>query len=220
MRRILLILTIVLAFSSAALSSAALSSAAMAQTGGQFCLRAYEDRNGSGTFDSGEPFITRGVSANLLNAENVVVASALMDDSPNAAQGVICFQFLTPSQYSLTVTSADFTATTPDTFTASIGAGTLPTVVEYGAQRMAVEPMVTPTNRDIVPADQRDLVQRLVLSGLGTLLVVAGMIVLGVFIYLVGFRSRAVATPERPPTTGSMPKVQITDTAEVKKTQL
>src|SRR5262245_7793624 len=128
MRRVLLILTIALA----------LSSAAMAQTGGQFCLRAYEDRNGNSQFDSGEPFITRGVSADLLNGENVVVASALMDDSPNAAQGVICFQFLTPGQYSLTVTSADFTATTPDTFTASIGDGTLPTVVEYGAQRAAV----------------------------------------------------------------------------------
>jgi hypothetical protein len=194
------------------------SGAAMAQTGGQFCLRAYEDRNGNSEFDSGEPFITRGVSANLLNAENIIVASALMDDSPNAAQGVICFQFLTPGQYSLTVTSADFTATTPDTFTASIGEGTLPTVVEFGAQRMAVEPVTTPTNRDIVPADQRDMLQRIVLSGLGSLLVVAGMIVLGVFIYLVAFRNRAAApVAERTPITGSIPTVKITDTAEIKK---
>lgn len=192
-----------------------LSSAAMAQTGGQFCLRAYEDRSGNSQFDSGEPFITRGVSANLLNAENVIVASALMDDSPNAAQGVICFQFLMPGQYSLTVTSADFTATTPDTFTASIGEGTLPTVVEYGAQRSAVEPVVTPASSEILPADQRDILQRIVLSGLGSLLVVAGMIVLGVFIYLVGFRNRPA--PERTPTTGSIPTVTITDTAEIKK---
>lgn len=209
MRRVLFILTIVLA----------LSSAAMAQTGGQFCLRAYEDRNGNSQFDSGEPFITRGVSADLLNGENIVVASALMDDSPNAAQGVICFQFLTPDQYSLTVTSADFTATTPDTFTASIGDGTLPTVVEYGAQRMAIAPAATSTSREILPVDQRNVLQRIVLSGLGSLLVVAGMIVLGVFIYLIAFRNRraTIPVPTRTPTTGSIPTVKMTDTAEIEK---
>jgi hypothetical protein len=207
MRRVLFILIIAFAF----------SSMAAAQTGSQFCLRAYEDRNGNSQFDSSEPFITRGVSVNLLNAENIIVASALMDDSPNAAQGVICFQFLTTGQYSLTVTSADFTATTPDTFTASIGEGTLPTVVEYGAQRSAVEPVVTPSSSEILPADQRDMLQRIVLSGLGTLLVVAGMIVLGVFIYLIAFRNRAAPAPERTPTTGSIPPVKMTDTAEIKK---
>jgi hypothetical protein len=205
MRRVLIILIIVLA----------LSSITKAQTGGQFCLRAYEDRNENSQFDSGEPFITRGVSANLLNAENIVVASALMDDSPNAAQGVICFQFLTPGQYSLTVTSADFSPITADTFTASIGEGTLPTVVEYGAQRAAVEPLPTPANREFIPADQRDILQRIVLSALGALLVVAGMVVLGVFIYLIAFRNRPA--PGRTPATGSIPAVKITDTAEIKK---
>lgn len=196
--------------------------AAAAQTGGQFCLRAFEDRNGNGVFESGEPFLTRGVSANLLNAEGVIVASALMDDSPNAAQGVICFQFLTEGQYSMVISSPEHTATSLDTVSAAISTGTLPTVVEYGAQRLVVEPDPTaaPSLEQILQ-EQRDLLQRLVLSGLGSLLAMAGMIVVGVFIYLLAFRGRHApqTTPAalQTPTTGSMPAVKISDTGELKK---
>ena len=116
-----------------------MSSTAMAQSGGQFCVRSFEDRNANGTIDAGEPLLTGGVSADLLNAENVVVASALLSESPTAAQGVICFQFLSPGQYTMIVTSADYAPTTPNTVTAAISEGTLPTVVEYGGQRMTVE---------------------------------------------------------------------------------
>jgi hypothetical protein len=194
-----------------------------AQTGGQFCVRAYEDRNSNAQFDLSErePFITRGVSADLLNAENIVVASALMDTAPTAAQGVICFQFLEAGQYSIVVTSADYSPTTPDTFTASISDGTLPTVVEYGAQRMAASESATNTSTQPVSIlDQRDVLQRIVLSALGSLLVVAGMIVLGVLIYLVAFRRADAAVTDyyqRPPTTGSTPSVNIIDTTELEK---
>ena len=58
-----------------------------AQTGGQFCVRSFEDRNGNSTLDPGEPLLTSGISANLLNAESVIVASALLADSPTAAPG-------------------------------------------------------------------------------------------------------------------------------------
>jgi hypothetical protein len=194
-----------------------------AQTGGQFCVRAYEDRNGNAQFDLNErePFITRGLNADLLNAENIVVASALMDTAPTAAQGVICFQFLEAGQYSIVVTSADYAPTTPDTFTASISDGTLPTVVEYGAQRIAASEAVTNTsNKPASILDQRDTLQRIVLSALGALLVVAGMTVLGVLIYLVAFRRAAASTSDyypKPPTTGSTPSVKLIDTAELEK---
>jgi hypothetical protein len=58
---------------------------AAAQTGGQFCVRAFEDRNGSGARDGGEPLLTRGLAVNLLNAEGVTVASGLLESSPTAA---------------------------------------------------------------------------------------------------------------------------------------
>jgi hypothetical protein len=199
-----------------------------AQTGGQFCLRAYEDRNGSGALDSGEPFLTRGVSANLLNADNLVIASALMDDSPNAAQGVICFQFLEAGQYSLQVTSVDYEPTTPDTFTASISESALPTVVEYGARRAALEMTPSASTVSATQPDQRDSLGRIVLSGLGALVVMASMAVFGALVYLVAFRQRRPALQVPPiaaPTdytktpTGSMPPVEETDTSEIKPVQ-
>ncbi|MBZ0279084.1 MAG: hypothetical protein K8I60_23260, partial [Anaerolineae bacterium] len=105
-----------------------------AQSGGQLCVRAFEDRSGNGTLDAGEPLLTRGISVNLLDASNVTVASALMDESPTSAQGVICFQGLPGGQYTVAITSAEYTATTPDLITTTIAADGLPTVVEYGGR--------------------------------------------------------------------------------------
>jgi hypothetical protein len=192
----------------------ALNGAVQAQTGGQFCVRAFEDRNGSGTLDAGEPLLTGGISADLLNAENVVVGSALLSESPNRAQGVICFQFLTPGQYSLIITSADYAPTTPNTVTASIAEGTLPTVVEFGGQRLAMEPAAnitgqTDTVRNLTGLANldRDTLPRIVLSLLGALVVVAGMVVLGAIIYLL-FLRRPQTYPSRPPTTGGLKPVE------------
>ncbi len=194
--------------------------AVQAQTGGQFCLRAYEDRNGSTTLDAGEPALTRGVGANLLNADNLVIATALMDDSPNAAQGVICFQFLEAGQYSLLVTSADYQPTTLNTFTASISEGALPTVVEYGATRISMEPTPAASTSTTAPDDQRDTLGRIVLAAFGALVVMASMAVFGVLIYLVAFRRQPV--PLQVPRdasktpTGSIPAVDLSDTSEIK----
>lgn len=196
-----------------------LSSVVQAQTGGQFCVRAFEDRNGNGSIDAGEPLLTGGISADLLNAENVVVGSALLSESPNRAQGVICFQFLAPGQYSLIITSANYSPTTPNTVTASIVAGSQPTVVEFGGQRLALEPAANPTPaRDLasnitsVISLDRDALPRIVLSVLGTLVVIAGMVVLGAVIYLLFLRRPAPAAPAypvRPPTTGGLKPVPM-----------
>lgn len=181
-----------------------------AQTGGQFCVRAFEDRNGNGQMDSGEPFLTRGVSVNLLNAQNVTVASGLLDNSPTAAQGVLCFQFLEAGQYSLEITSPDFNATTPSTVTASISEGSIPTLVQYGGQRITDAPIIT----DETTATDEEMLPRLVLSGLGALLVLAGMAVLGMIIYLMAFRQRVPARPyyaasPPTPTPSDMPPVVL-----------
>jgi hypothetical protein len=186
-----------------------LAAPALAQTGAQFCVRAYEDRNGNQLLDPGEPFLTRDVAAALVDAGGVVIASALMDDSPTAAQGVICFQFLPPGQYSMQITSAVYTPTTPDTVTASIGTGTLPTVVEYGARRadeLTAAPAPTATGGFALPDSG---VVRAGLSLLGALGVMVLMGIVGLFIYLVMGRTRPAPQPQaaaparRPPTTGS-----------------
>lgn len=185
---------------------------AHAQTGGQFCVRAFEDRNGNGQLDSGEPFLTRGVSVNLLNADGVAVASALLDSSPTAAQGVICFQFLQAGQYTLEITSPDFTPTTPGSVTASITEGTLPTVVQYGAQRVVVATATPAAAAEIDLLDEENL-PRLVLSALGALVVLAGMVVLGVLIYLVALRRpSAPAAYGPPPSSTRTPTVTLDET--------
>jgi hypothetical protein len=193
---------------------------AQAQTGGQFCVRAFDDLNGNGILESGEALISNGISADLLNSDQIVIASALLSESPTALQGVICFQMLAQGQYSLVVTAAEYTATTPNMLTASISDGNPPTVMEFGARRLdqsaEVEAAPVPQFSD------RETLARLVLSGLGTLVAVAAMVVLGALIYLFVVRPRpqaeaplAYAAPvpstdeAATPTPGTTPRVDV-----------
>lgn len=188
-----------------------------AQTGGQFCVRSFEDRNGNGTLDSGEPLLTGGISVNLLNTENVVVASALLADAPTAAQGVVCFQFLAPGEYSIAVTSPDYQPTTDSLFSTTIGEGTLPTVVAFGGKRIVSDEAAASPAAGVSasPLDE-ELIQRVVLALLGALLVMAGMIVLGALIYLLFFRNRGPAYRQPVPATGAMRPVEpAEDTDEI-----
>jgi hypothetical protein len=114
---------------------------ASAQSGGQICVRAFEDRNGSGSLDSGEPLLIGGISVSLLDQSGTTVASGLLDESPTAAQGVICFQSLPAGQYSVVITSS-YVATTPETININLADDSLPTVVEYGGQLVGQYPIV------------------------------------------------------------------------------
>ncbi|MEO8607955.1 MAG: SdrD B-like domain-containing protein [Chloroflexota bacterium] len=208
MRRLICILTLAFAISSTA--------AAAQQTGGQLCVRSFEDRNGNGKLDAGEPLLTRGVSINLLDAGGITVASALLDTSPTAAQGVVCFQFLAAGQYSVVVTSADFNATTPATVTTTIQDDSVPTVVEFGGQRIGT-PTLAPAGSAAAPQTSEDELVRLVISIVGAIIVVAGMVFLGILVYAIAFRGRrpsqqAALDPRT--TTGSMRAVQTRDTSE------
>ncbi len=183
--------------------SLGITGAAAAQTGGQLCVRSFEDRNGNGQRDGSEIVLTRGVGVNLLDTSGVTIASSLLDTSPTAAQGVVCFQFLPAGQYSVVMTSAEYTATTPDTITTSITDGGLPVVVEFGA-RLAITP--TP---DAAASDAPELnTTQLLLSGVGALLVVGFMAFLGMLVYWFAFGRRPAPDPRY--TTGSMRAVRAT----------
>jgi hypothetical protein len=194
---------------------------AQAQSGGQFCVRAFEDRNGNSAYDAGEPLLTRGLSAQLMDARGVVVATGLLEDSPTAAQGVICFTGLTFGQYSLQVTSADYTAQEM-MLAAAISEGQLPTVFDFAAQRINLP--TTSTSSTTVSADQERIVllERLTLAALGALAVIVIMLVIGLIVYLLAFRGRTAQTvPDiyQSPrvTTGSNPVVRASDTGEFTK---
>lgn len=193
--------------------------------GGQFWVRAFEDRNGNSVFDTGEPLLTRGVGVMLQNSDGVVIATALLDESPNAAQGLIGFQFLTPGDYTLIVAAPDLSVSTETQFTRTISSGTIPTVVEFGGQRLDLLPQTSGT-----AAEERGLfglpiflgepgqVARVALSLLGAMAAAFVMFLIGTAIYALSFgrqyRRLLAAVPadglNSPATTGSMPRV--TDT--------
>jgi len=210
-RRIFLLVWIVLAAVPAAAQSG--------QNGGQFCLRSFEDRNGDGQYQTNEPLLTKGVAVDLLNAQGIVIASALLDNSPTATQGVICFQYLAPGQYSLSVSSPDLSPTTPQAITATISDGQRPTLVDFGGQRIAaVSSSSVSADAAVSLDDQRTQLIRLGVSAGGAVVVVLGMMVVGFLIYWLGYRGRLTAAQAEDlrRTTGSMRQVRSTDTGEIR----
>lgn len=183
----------------------------LAQGGsGQVCVRAYEDRNSNKQLDVGEPLLTRGVNVNLLNVESVIIASELLENSPTAAQGILCFQQLAAGTYSLAVTSADFTVTTLPTVPATVVEGGLPAVVEFGARQAAV-PTPSASITSAVPALPQGA--RLVISTLGALAMAAIMVVIGLLLYAVIFAPRlsAARTGEARRSSSMRPVVPVQD---------
>jgi hypothetical protein len=195
-------------------------------SGGQFCVRAFEDTNVNGKLDAGEALLTHGINVNLLNAQNVTIASALLDQSPTAAQGVVCFQFLSAGQYTINISSAEYKATTPASITTTIADGGLPTVVEFGGQ-----PLVAPTTSaetttatSTSAADaQTDQLVRILIAVAGALLVIIGMGILGVIVYMMAFGRRPAPADVRrttgtmrPVTTGKKEPLKVDDTGKVK----
>ncbi len=189
------------------------SASAFAQTGGQFCVRAFEDRDGDGTWDGGasEPLLTRDIAINLLNDDGVVVASGLLEDSPTAAQGVLCFAFLPAGQYTVIVTSAELTPTTGTSFTALVEENGQPVVFEFGAQITPAQAQVEDSQSE--PVGAADNLVRIALAAGGAFLAALVMIVLGILVYSLFVRRRTPAPTgtrtARAATTGSMRAVKV-----------
>lgn len=189
-----------------------------AQSGGQFCVRAFEDTNANARLDEGESLLTRGISVNLLDSSNVTIASALLDQSPTAQQGVVCFQFLPPGQYTIQISSAEFRATTPASITTVIADDGRPEVVEFGGQR--IQPLTATTAPAATAASaEQDQVIRIVVSTIAALVVIVGMVILGSLLYWFLFRRRPALAPDARRTTGSLPAVRSGDTGKTPRVQ-
>lgn len=174
-----------------------------AQGGGQFCVRAFMDRNGNAIPDTGEPPLTYGLGVQLQDGRGVVIASALMDNSPTASQGVICFDQLAAGQYTLSVTSAEYNPTTPADMTVNILADGLPEVFDYGA-RLVYDPLQLPTP---IPTQSETADTERLLVALGGGLITSLLVTLiGVLIFFIVIRptlTRRVAA--LPPTAPEAP---------------
>lgn len=179
------------------------ASVGLAQTGGQFCVRSFEDRNANALIDADESVLTRGVAVELLNQYNIVIASALLDNSPNSTDGIICFQQLPRGQYSVLVTSADYQPTTPSLITREISDTGFPTVVNFGGQQnLSVVPPAAPQSSpswmdtfspnfsDMNSDQQRSFILRLGIALLCGVVAVVLMVLFGFIIYWVSLRQR------------------------------
>jgi hypothetical protein len=170
--------------------------AAAQNDGGQFWVRMFGDQNGNGVRDAGESLLTSGVAVSLLNSDSVVIASALLDESPNAEQGLIGFQYLPPGEYTVVITSPEFSATTEQRFTRTIETDATPTVVEFGGQQTdaAGSSTTTGARRGLfglpIYLGEPDQVARVALSLLGALVVLGLMTALGVLVYALVIRRR------------------------------
>lgn len=168
----------------------------MAQDGaGQLCIRAYDDRNGNGAFDEGEPFISRDIGVSLANTDGIITHTALLDDSPRASQGLLCFQSLPTGQYNVVVASAAYDATTADFFVATVSQTSVPQVFDFGARLITPEVSTPAPQGRFSPVQLRTLLQRLLFSGLGAGAVMGFMVFLGVVLYFLFVRPRRMPAP-------------------------
>jgi len=188
------------------------SIATYAQTGdGQVCVRAFEDRNESGTLDANEPLITQGVGVNLMDSSGVTVGTKLLGDAPTAAQGVVCFQQLVTGDYTVLVTSADYAAVTATSFNATVVAGSVPTRFDFGATLIGTGTTTPIETNAVSQADQNQIMQGILFGGIGAIIVIGIMVIAGMVIYFGVFRRRmnhilaTQGTGQFRPVTGSMP---------------
>ena len=206
---------------------------------GQICIRAFEDRNTNGVFDANEPLLTQGIGVNLMNGSGVTIDAKLLDDSPTAVQGVVCFQQLPIGDYSVVVTSADYSAVTPTLFNALVVGGSVPVRFDFGGQIITADLESTVTSNSGLSDDAQDrLLQGLMFGLMGAIVVMGVLIIVGMVIYFGIFNRRmnqlramqstggfrpvtgpmpayqqtgtgSMPTVQAPPTTGSMPAVEV-----------
>lgn len=193
-----------------------------AQGGGQLCVKAFEDRDGSLSQDANEPLLTQGLNANLIDSDGVIILSAVLDEQPTAGRGLICFRNLAPGQYVVEINSAEFAATTPSSLAVEIVAEEPLVELEFGARRVVVAASESAAPADAA-FDQEQLVERVLVAGAGAAAAMLLMTVLGVFIYMLTLRRRyrrvrqqEIAYRQRT-TTGSMRAVRPTDTGEFRR---
>jgi hypothetical protein len=164
-----------------------------AQGAGPLWIRFFDDQNSNGALDEGEPVLTGGVAIALLNSAGVTIGTALLQDAPTAAQGVIGFQDLQPGEYTVEITSAQYRATTDWRFTRTLDAAAGPVIVEFGARLFPPEPTVSRVRGVFglpIYLGDRDEVARLSLALAIAFIVAALMSALGLLLFVLTVRRR------------------------------
>lgn len=117
---------------------ALLCAKSLAQDTGQICLQAFADQDGDGQRAATEAPIVRGVAASLVNDRGITVSSQLLEDSPYADDGLLCFDQLRAGDYRLIISSSEYIATTATVADAAVQPGSAPARIDFGAKSLAV----------------------------------------------------------------------------------
>lgn len=156
-----------------------------AQETGQICVLSYDDRNQNGLRDAGEPPIAHGIGLHLLTPRRVTIASMLLEESPDAARGLACFEGLPAGEYMTLMTSADYIAVSASSFNAAVTLGGAPVRFDFG-----VKPL---TSAGLTTAPPNQTLSGVLFAAAASGLVSGLMLIIGLLIYFAVFRPRLKA---------------------------
>ena len=80
----------------------------------------------------GDPAVTGGVSGSLYDAAGVTIDARHLDDAADAVRGLLCFDGLAAGDYTIVMTSVEFTVGSDSTFNATVIPGEPPAVFSFG----------------------------------------------------------------------------------------
>ncbi len=173
-----------------------------AQERGQICLRAFHDRNANGLLDADEALILQGIGASALDERGVTVSTQLLEDSPLAADGLLCLGPLAAGAYQVLITSSEYTPVTASEFSATVAPGTAPPLLDFAARPIA--PQTTATTAGAFASDPAAL-EALLVAALGSGLVFLLLSLLGALLGLAIIRRRRLAPRYGPPPASAPP---------------
>lgn len=170
---------------------------------GRFCVRLFEDLNDNTVQEAGEPTVTQGIVADLrARGSQVILQSMLVQNSPEARRGEVCFTDLALGQYEIMLKSASYAIPTGDNTVFTELTATQPVIISsYGVSPRLVS---ASTQGDANSVDQDEVLERAVISLAGALIAMAVMAFIGIMVYVVMMRPKrqAVAASDYSPPDG------------------
>ena len=161
-----------------------------AQDTGQICVVSFEDRNGNHNFDENEPPITQGIGVNLQGALGITVETRLLEVSPKAVMGLVCFDDIAAGEYRVMLTSAQYEATTDTFFNAVVVPGSAPVRFDFGVRPRPVVVEGAVKTPGQLSDEQLQALQGIGISLIACLLISLIMLLIGWLIYWFVFRRR------------------------------
>lgn len=182
-------------------------SLAQGQARGQICIRAFADENVNGLRNAAEAPITRGIAASLLNEASVTIRTGLLDESPFAADGLLCFGDLLAGRYQVIISGSAYVATGAMSAEMMLEPGEPPPVFDFGARPLAALPVpATLHSLDALDADSaRTLL--MILGGLGLTVVVLSLLGCLLVLYVLRRRRARNSQPHREAGAGPPPRL-------------